>query len=113
MFECDFWLKKVYFLRHIISKERILVNTAKVQAVVEWSQLKAVIKIKSFLGLVDYYRRFIKNFSLVAPPMMTAPMPTLPNENEDFMAYSYVLKLGLQNKKVIAPSRQLKIHGQN
>lgn len=93
-FECNFWLKKVYFLRHIISKERILIDPAKVQAVVKWSQLKAVIKIRSFLGLVDYYRRFIKNFTLVAPPMTAAPMPTLLNENEDFMAYSYALKLG-------------------
>lgn len=37
-----------------------MVDPAKVQAMVEWSQLKAVTKIRSFLGLADYYRRFVK-----------------------------------------------------
>lgn len=44
-------------------------DSAKVQAAIEWSQPMMVTEIRSFLKLVGYYRRFIKDFSLIASPM--------------------------------------------
>ena len=35
-----------------------------------WERLKSVFEIRSFLGLVGYYRRFIEDFSRLAAPMM-------------------------------------------
>ena len=57
--KCDFWLKEVNFLGHIIFKEGISVDPAKVQVVVDWPQPKTVIDIQSFFWLAGYYQRFI------------------------------------------------------
>ena len=62
-------MKEVNFISHIISKAGISIDPTKVEAVMEWLQPKMVTDIRSFLGLVGYYRRFVKDFSLVAYPM--------------------------------------------
>ena len=38
--KCKFWLKKMYFLGHIISKDDIIIDPAKVETVAEWKRLK-------------------------------------------------------------------------
>ena len=38
--ECEFWLEQVVFLRHIISKEGLAVDLAKIKVVVNWERLK-------------------------------------------------------------------------
>ena len=67
--ECEFWLNEVSFLRHIVSKERIRVDPKKIQIVVEWKPPRNVTEVRSFLGLADYYKRFVKGFSMTAAPM--------------------------------------------
>jgi hypothetical protein len=67
--KCEFWLSEVGFLRHIVTKEGISVDPAKVTAVTEWEPPKNVGEIHSFLGLAGYYRRLIENFSEIAKPM--------------------------------------------
>ncbi|WVZ52931.1 LOW QUALITY PROTEIN: hypothetical protein U9M48_003930 [Paspalum notatum var. saurae] len=59
--KCAFWLKEVSFLGHILSEKGVAVDPSK--------QPETVTKIRSFLGLVGYYRRFIKDFSKTAKPM--------------------------------------------
>jgi hypothetical protein len=59
----------VKFLGHTISKEGISVDPSKVQEVMDWKPPKSVHQIRSFLGLVGYYRRFILDFSKIAKPM--------------------------------------------
>jgi hypothetical protein len=60
---------EVPFLGHIISTEGIAVDPSKVQEVLDWRSPRSVMQIRSFLGLVGYYRRFIPNLSKIAKPM--------------------------------------------
>jgi hypothetical protein len=67
--KCEFWLQKVSFLGHILTAEGVAVDLEKVTAIANWKRPTIVTEIQSFLGLVGYYRRFIKGFSKIAKPM--------------------------------------------
>src|SRR5438876_3006174 len=68
--KCQFWLKEVSFLGHILSAKGVAVDPSKVQEVLEWKSPTSVTEIQSFLGLAGYYHRFIQDFSKIAKPMM-------------------------------------------
>jgi hypothetical protein len=67
--KCEFWLKQVAFLGHIISKGGISVDPSKIQDVLSWNAPTSVGEIWRFLGLAGYYRRFIEGFSKISMPM--------------------------------------------
>ena len=67
--KCDFWLKDVSFLGHIVSAEGIRVYLAKIEDVMNWKSPRSVTEVRSFLGLAGYYRRFVKGFSVIASPL--------------------------------------------
>jgi hypothetical protein len=67
--KCEFWLKQVAFLGHVISKGGISVDPRKVQDVLSWKKPMSVSDISSFLGLAGYYQRFIEGFSKISKPM--------------------------------------------
>jgi hypothetical protein len=67
--KCEFWLKQVAFLDHIISKGGISMDPSKVQDVLSWNTPTCVDDIRSFVGLAGYYRRFIEGFSKISKPM--------------------------------------------
>jgi hypothetical protein len=64
--KCEFWLKQVPFLRHIISKGGISMDQSKVHDELSWNALTSVGDIRSFLGSARYYRRFIEGFSKIS-----------------------------------------------
>jgi hypothetical protein len=67
--KCEFWMSKVKFLDHVISKEGVMVDPSKVEAVLNWSSPKNVTEVRSFLRLAGYYRKFIKSFSQIDSPL--------------------------------------------
>ncbi|KAE8687051.1 Detected protein of unknown function [Hibiscus syriacus] len=67
--KCEFWLKEVIFLGHVISAVGIRVDPQKVKAIMDWEVTKNVSEVRSFLGLAGYYRRFVKNFSMIVLPL--------------------------------------------
>ena len=64
--KCVWKVKKIGFLGVVIGPNRIEMEKEKVDGVLSWSQPKTVKDIRKFLGLANYYRRFIKDFARVA-----------------------------------------------
>ncbi|GJR54993.1 putative reverse transcriptase domain-containing protein [Tanacetum coccineum] len=119
---CDFWLSKVQFLRHVIDSEGIHVDPAKIESIKDWESPKTPTEIRQFLGLAGYYRRFIEGFSKIAKPMTkltqksvkfnwgekeetafqtlkqklcSAPILALPEGSENFIVYCDASHKGL------------------
>jgi Reverse transcriptase (RNA-dependent DNA polymerase)/RNase H-like domain found in reverse transcriptase len=67
--KCEFWLEQVGFLGHIISKDGLAVDPQKILAITEWRPPTTQTKVRSFLGLAGYYRRFVEGFSILAAPL--------------------------------------------
>ena len=67
--KCEFWLDRINFLGHEISAQGVIVDSQKIEAILNWEAPTNQTKMRSFLGLARYYRRCIRNFSLIASPL--------------------------------------------
>lgn len=67
--KCSFWMQQLPFLGHVVSPKGIAPDPQKIEAVHQIQPPKNVTQLRSFLGLVGYYRQFIRNFSSVAKPL--------------------------------------------
>jgi hypothetical protein len=121
--KCEFWLKQVAFLGHVVSKGGISMDPSEVQDVLSWNAPTSVSDIWSFLGLARYYQRFIKGFSKISKLMtellekdkkfkwtptceanfqelkkrlMTAPILVMHNMEKPFSVYCEASSQGLE-----------------
>ncbi|GJR77621.1 reverse transcriptase domain-containing protein [Tanacetum coccineum] len=112
--KCDFWIRIVQFLGHLIDSQGLHVDPAKIEAVKNWTSPTTPTEVRQFLGLAGYYRRFIEGFSKIAKPLTKltqknknyiwgeeqesafqllkqklceAPILALPKGNDDFVIY--------------------------
>jgi hypothetical protein len=67
--KCLFHKDSVPFLGFIVSKAGISADPEKVRAIVDWKIPRSVRQVQSFLGLANYYRRFVPRFSTIALPL--------------------------------------------
>ena len=120
--KCDFWLKEVSFLGHIVSAEGIRVDPVRIEAIVYWKPPRNVTEVRSFLGLAGYYRRFVQGFSVIASSLtrllrkgvkfewddkcqssferlkeilVEAPVLIQPTSGRDYTVYSDASRIGL------------------
>ena len=74
--KCEFAVSKIEYLSHIIEKGAITPNPKKVAHVRDMKPPKTIRKLKGFLGYASYYRKYIKNFSSIASPLIRATIRT-------------------------------------
>ena len=67
--KCEFFQQSVEYLGYTVSSTGIKASEDKIRAIVDWPQPTSVRDIRSFLGLANYYRRFVKDFSKIARPL--------------------------------------------
>ena len=120
--KCEFWLREVQFLGHVVNHEGIKVDPAKIEAILNWERPKTPTEVRSLMGLAGYYRRFVQDFSKIATPLtkltrknekfewndkyeasfqelrqrlVTAPVLALPDDKGDFVIFSDASLKGL------------------
>ncbi|GKC49726.1 putative reverse transcriptase domain-containing protein [Tanacetum coccineum] len=116
--KCDFWLSKVQFLGHVIDRDDVHVDPAKIESIKDWASPKTPTEIRQFLGLksvkYEWGEKEEKAFQLLKQKFCSAPILALPEGSENFVVYCDASHKGLgavlmQKEKVIAyASRQLK-----
>ena len=64
-----FHCKEVHFLGFIVTPEGLRMNSEKIQSVIEWPVPKNIKEVQSFLGFMNFYRKFIEKYSKIASPL--------------------------------------------
>ncbi|CAK8685090.1 unnamed protein product [Clavelina lepadiformis] len=67
--KCSLFQESVKFLGHKISKEGVMCDAEKVEAVANWPIPRTVKHVRQFVGLTSYYRKFIPNYAKIASPL--------------------------------------------
>ena len=76
--KCEFLLDSVSFLGHVVSKDGVMVDPSKIEAVKNWERPTNVSEVRSFVGLASYYRRFVKGFSSIASQLTSLIKQNVP-----------------------------------
>ncbi|GJW11736.1 putative reverse transcriptase domain-containing protein [Tanacetum coccineum] len=109
--KCEFWLREVQFLRHVINRDGIHVDPTKIKAVENWEAPRTPSEVHSFLGLKSKTFKWGEEqenaFQTLKGKLCDAPVLALPGGLEDFVVYYDASGLGLgcvlmQRGKVIA-----------
>ncbi|GJT24754.1 putative reverse transcriptase domain-containing protein [Tanacetum coccineum] len=101
--KCEFWLREVQFLGHVINGVRIHIDPSKIEVVKNWEAPRTHSKLRSFLGLPGYYRRFIQNFSKIAKLLTVLTQKSKTFDWGDEQEYAFqTLKDKLCNVHVLA-----------
>ena len=67
--KCALFLESVEYLGHTIDKNGLHVESGKIKALVEWPDATNITEVQSFMGLCNYYRKFVPRFSELAAPL--------------------------------------------
>jgi hypothetical protein len=69
--KCEFERAELKFLGHIVGKDGVKPDPAKIQAVADWPVPTDVPELRRFLGLATYFRKFLQGFATAAAPLTT------------------------------------------
>src|ERR1043165_10023596 len=91
MDKCKFCFNEIEFLGYVIGKDRVKTDEKKIEKIKNYPRPMMITELKGFLGLVSYYRRFIKDFSKIAKPL---------NDLMKGIDYEKETKQKIQNKRI-------------
>lgn len=100
--KCSFAQTQLEYLGHIILAAGVATDPQKTHAMLHWPQPKTMIELRAFLGLIRYYRKFVKGYGIMAKPLTNLlkhkqfQWPPIAQENFDN------LKLALTSTPVLA-----------
>ncbi|GJZ34361.1 putative reverse transcriptase domain-containing protein [Tanacetum coccineum] len=116
--KCEFWLKEVQFLGHVVNHDGIHVDPSKVESVKNWKTLESSTEIRFIL--LRYGNKQDEAFQILKEKLCNAPVLALPDGPDNFVVYCDASKQGfgacLSNRglsKAYRASRQLKKHKKN
>ena len=107
--KCDFYKDQIHYLGHTILDEGISTDLENIEAIMNWPTPRNVMDVRSFMGLVGYYRRFIEGFSKVAHAITTLQKKGIKFEWTSRCEESFQQ---LKNLLTSAPVFSLKIGGE-
>jgi hypothetical protein len=68
--KCSFAQHKIDYLGHVISEAGVATDPLKIAAIEHWPAPTNVKWLRSFLGLVGYYNKFVRNFGIIYKPLL-------------------------------------------
>ncbi|KAL0168429.1 hypothetical protein M9458_036651, partial [Cirrhinus mrigala] len=81
--KCEFHQTSISFLGYIISQEGVAMDESKVRAVTQWPQPQTLKELQRFLGFANFYRRFIRGYSVIA-----APLTSMTRQSSQFLKWT-------------------------
>jgi len=67
--KCEFYQKQIEYLGLVISENKVEIDPVKVAGVHDWPTLENRTDMQAFIGFINFYRRFIQDFSTIARPL--------------------------------------------
>jgi len=85
MSKCEFVRKNLIYLGHIVGEGQLKIDPSKVKVVMQCPSPTNVTETRSFLGVVQYLRKFITNFSFMASPLLQGRIMDFSEEENNNM----------------------------
>jgi len=103
-----FHTSEVEFLGNIISNTGILMDSKKIQIVLDWAMPKMVCDVQCFLSFANFYRMFIKNYSQIAAPLTWLTCKDKLNWNQEAKKVFQTLKKAFTTAPILIHPNFLK-----